>query len=258
MDVSVGFIKKAEHQRIDGFELWCWRRLLRVPWTARRSNQSILKEISPGHSLEGLILKLKLQYFGHVMWRVDSFEKTLMLGKIEGRRRRGQQSMRWLDGITNSVDVSLGKTPGVGDGQGGLACCDSWGHKESDTTELNRMTAANDTWTHMKSNRSRVKENWWQGKVLCSTSHSGTQAERGTTILHMWIPRSPCTLASSHHTKGRENMEHYVWAVAMDKPGSGIHHFRHTSLARALGHMAILTCQRNWEMRSSCGQRRFG
>ena len=101
-------IMKAEHQRIDAFELWCWRRLLRVPWTARRSNQSILKEISPGCSLEGLILKLKLRYFSHLMRRVDSFEKTLMLGKIEGRRR-GQQRMRWLDGITDTMDMSLGR-----------------------------------------------------------------------------------------------------------------------------------------------------
>ena len=100
-------IKKAECQRIDAFELWCWRRLLRVPWTARRSNQSILKEINPEYSLEGLMLKLKLQYFGHLMWRTDSLEKTLMLGKIEGRRRRGRQRMRWLDGITSSMNVSL-------------------------------------------------------------------------------------------------------------------------------------------------------
>ena len=102
-------VKKAEHQRTDAFELWCWRRLLRVPWTARRSNQSILKEISPGCSLEGLMLKLKLQYFGHLMWRVDSLEKALMLGGIEGRRRRGRQRMRWLDGITDSMDMNLGK-----------------------------------------------------------------------------------------------------------------------------------------------------
>ena len=102
-------IKKAERQRIDAFELWCWRRLLRVPWTARRSNQSILKEINPEYSLEGLILKLKLQYFGHLMQRADSLEKTLMLGKIEGRRRRGQQRMRCLDDITNSMDKSLSK-----------------------------------------------------------------------------------------------------------------------------------------------------
>ena len=101
-------IKKAECRRIDAFELWCWRRLLRVPWTARRSNLSVLKEISPGCSLEGLILKLKLQYFGHLMQRTDSFEKTLILGKMEGRRRRGRQRMRWLDGITDSMDMSLG------------------------------------------------------------------------------------------------------------------------------------------------------
>ena len=100
--------KKAECQRIDAFELWCWRRLLRVPWTARRSNQSILKEISPGYSLEGLMLKLKLQYFSHLIQRADSLEKTLMLGKIEGRRRRGRQRMRWLDGITDSMDMDLG------------------------------------------------------------------------------------------------------------------------------------------------------
>ena len=100
-------MKKVERRRIDAFELWCWRRLLRVPWTARRSNQSILKEISPGCSLEGLMLKLKLQYFGHLMRRVDSLEKTLMLGGIGGRRRRGRQRMRWLDGITDSMDVSL-------------------------------------------------------------------------------------------------------------------------------------------------------
>ena len=121
-------IKKAYSQRIDIFELWCWRRLLRVPWTSRRSNQFILKEMSLEYSLEGLMLKLKLQYFGHLMWRTDSFEKTLMLGKIEGGRKRGQQRMSWLDGITNSMDTSLGELRE-------LVCCTPWGHKESDTTE---------------------------------------------------------------------------------------------------------------------------
>ena len=109
MDVRVGLIKKAEHRRIDAFELWCWRRLLRVPWTARRSNQSTLKEISPEYSLEGLMLKLKLQYFDHLMRRTDSLEKTLMLGNIEGRRRRGWQRMRWLGGITDLMDMNLSK-----------------------------------------------------------------------------------------------------------------------------------------------------
>ena len=108
---------------------------MRVPWTARRSTQSILKEISPGCSLEGLMLKRKLQYFGHLVQRVDSLEKTLMLGGIGGRRRRGRQRMRWLDGITDSMEVSMSELRGVGDGQGGLACCDSWGRKELDTTE---------------------------------------------------------------------------------------------------------------------------
>ena len=106
-------VKKAERRRIDAFELWCWRRLLRVPWTARRSNQSILKEIRPGISLEGMMLKLKLQYFGHLMWRVDSLEKTLILGGIGGRRRRGRQKMRWLDDITDSMDVSLSELQGL-------------------------------------------------------------------------------------------------------------------------------------------------
>ena len=125
-------IKKAEHQRIDAFELWCWRSLLRVRWTSKRSNQSILKEISPGCSLEGLMLKLKLQYFGHLVRRADSFEKTLMLGKIEGRRRRGQQRMRWLDGITDSMDMGFGRLWELVMAREG---CGSWGCKESDTTE---------------------------------------------------------------------------------------------------------------------------
>ena len=134
-------VKKAERWRIDAFDLWCWRRLLRVPWTARRSNQSILKEISPRCSLEGMMLKLKLQYFGHLMGRVDSLEKTLMLGGIGGRRRRGRQRMRWMDGITHWRESDW--TPGVGDGQGGLASCNSWGCKESDMTEKLTWTELN-------------------------------------------------------------------------------------------------------------------
>ena len=113
------YIPKKQRRKIDAFELWCWRRLLRVSWTERRANQSILKEISPEYTLEGLMLKLKLQYFGHLMRRTDSFEKPLMLGKIEGRGRRGWQRPRWLDGITSSMDVSLGD----GEGQGSLGCC---------------------------------------------------------------------------------------------------------------------------------------
>ena len=137
-------IKKAEHQRIDAFELWCWRRLLRVPWTARRSNQSILREISPEYSLEGLMLKLKLQYFGCLMRRTDSLEKILMLGKTEGRRRRGWQRMRWLGSISESIGTSLSKF-GVADGQGSLSCCSPWGHKDLDTEWLD--------WTELRQNR---------------------------------------------------------------------------------------------------------
>ena len=134
-------IKKAEHRRIDAFELWCWRRLLRVPWTARRSNYSILKKFSPEYSLERLMLKLKLQYFGHLVRRTDSLERTLMLGKIEGRRRRGQQRMRWLDGIITQWSHEFEQAPGVGDIQGSLVCCSPWGHKELDMTEqLNWLT----------------------------------------------------------------------------------------------------------------------
>ena len=126
-------IKIAEHQRMDAFKLWGWRRLLRVPWTARRSIQSTLKEISPEYSLEGLMLKLKLQYFGHLMRRTDSLEKTLMLGKIKGRR--GRQRMKWLDGTINSMGMSLNKLQKLVMDRGSLACCSPWGRKELDTTE---------------------------------------------------------------------------------------------------------------------------
>ena len=131
MDVS-WTIKKADHRRIVAFELWCWRRLLRVPWTARRSNQSILKEISPGGSLEGLMLELKFQYFGHLMGRADLFEKTLMLGKIEGGRTTEDEMAGWHYWLNGH---EFGWTLGVGDGHGGLACCGSWGHKELNMTQ---------------------------------------------------------------------------------------------------------------------------
>ena len=137
-------IKKADHRRIDAFELWCWRRLLRVPWTARRSNQSILKEITPGCSLEGLMLKLKLQYFGHLMQRADSFEKTLMLGKIEGRRRRGWQRMKMVRWHCRLNGHESEQALGDGDGQGSLVRCSPWGHKESDMTEWTELN-----WTEL-------------------------------------------------------------------------------------------------------------
>ena len=151
-------IKKAEHWRIDAFELWCWRRLLRVPWTARRSNQSILKEISPGYSLEGLMLKLKLQYFGHLMQRTDLFEKTLILGKIEGRWRRGQQRMRRLDGITDSMDVSLGRLRElVMDRE--AWCCSSWGRKVSEKMEQLNWTELK--WCIEVWRGDGIKRRWW-------------------------------------------------------------------------------------------------
>ena len=140
-------IKKDECWRTDAFELWCWRRLLRVPWTARRSNQSILREISPEYSLEGLMLKLKLQNFGHLMQRADSFEETLMLGEIGGGKRRGWQRMRWLDGITDSMDMSLSNLwELVMDREAWLTHCSPWGHKELDPTKWLNWTELNYSW----------------------------------------------------------------------------------------------------------------
>ena len=181
-------IKKAEHQRIDAFELWCWRRLLRVPWTARRSNQSILKEINPEYSLEGLMLKLKLQYFGHLMQRTDLLGKTLTLGKTEGRRRRGRQRMRWLDGITDSTDMSLSQLwVGVGDGKGGLAWCSPWGYKESDTTEWLNWTEVR--WAGLGKNPPSSGDS--RGEDFCPCQQRGFAAN-GMAVLELcgWISQS--------------------------------------------------------------------
>ena len=159
MDVRVGPWRKLSTKELMLLNCGVGRRILWVPWTERRSNQSILKEISPEYSLEGLMLKLRLQYFGHLIWRADSLEKTLMLGKIEGRRRRGQLRMRWLDGITDFMKVESEQAPGVGDGQGSLACCSPWGRKELDTTEwLNSPELIPTSWITALS--------WWRD--LCN------------------------------------------------------------------------------------------
>ena len=177
-------VKKAEHWRMDAFEVWCWRRLLRVPWTARNSNQSILKEISPGCSLEGLMLKLKLQYFGHLMQRADSLEKTLMLGGIGGRRRRDDWGWDgWMAGWHHGLDGRESEwTPGDGDGQGGLACCDSWRCKELDMTER-------PNWTDIFISEGKIKQEqlWWFSFTLIFLLESDTRSFEPLQWLFPWI-----------------------------------------------------------------------
>ena len=171
-------IKKAECWRMNTFELWCWGRLLKVSWTARRSNQSILKEINSECSLEGLMLKLKLQYFGHLMQRADSFGKTLMLGKIEGRRRRRQQRMRWLDGITETL--------GVGDGQRGLPCCGRWEHKELDTAEWLNWTEWSSGFPYLLQSKSEFGNNKF---MIWATFSSHSCFADCIELLHLWLQR---------------------------------------------------------------------
>ena len=184
-------IEKAACQRIDAFELWCWRRLLRASWTARRSNWSILNDINPEYPLEGLMLKLKLQYFSHLMWRTDSLEKTLMLGKIEDRRRKGWQRMRWHHQLNGH---ELEQAPGVGDGQGGLACCVPWGHKESDMTEwLNNNKSIHN------SSKNRAP---WQNRLR------GDLESRSLSL----------ALPFCH------GLQETVWAAGSPQPGLKVHH----------------------------------
>ena len=187
MDLTESWtVEKAECQRIDAFELWCWRRLLRVPWTARRSKQSFLKEISPGISWEGMMLKLKLQYFGHLMRRVDSLEKTLMLGKDWGQEEKGttEDEMagwhHWLDGRESEW------TLGVGDGQGGLACCDSWGLKESDMTERLNWTEWPSGFLHFLQFLSEFGNKEF---VIWSQSTPGVVFAHCIELLHLWLQR---------------------------------------------------------------------